>query len=40
MAKQLTKDGVLYLGGAETVVGVTERFKPVTGQRGIYALAA
>jgi chemotaxis protein methyltransferase CheR len=40
MAKQLTKDGVLYLGGAETVVGVTERFKPVAGQRGIYALAA
>ncbi|MBG05296.1 MAG: chemotaxis protein CheR [Rhodospirillaceae bacterium] len=33
----LPADGVLYLGGAETVLGVTERFKPVSGQRGMYA---
>jgi chemotaxis protein methyltransferase CheR len=28
--------GKLFLGGAETVLGVTEKFKPVTGQRGVY----
>ncbi|MEI6984699.1 MAG: protein-glutamate O-methyltransferase [Rhodospirillaceae bacterium] len=32
-------DGVLYLGGAETVLGITERFKPMEGQRGLYAVA-
>ncbi len=32
----LSKDGVLYLGGAETVLGVTDMFKPVVGQRGMY----
>ena len=35
----LPNDGVLYLGGAETVLGVTDRFKPVSGQRGMYALS-
>ena len=40
MAKLMPQDGVLYLGGAETVLGVSERFKPVTGQRGVYATAA
>lgn len=29
-------DGVLFLGGAETVIGLTEHFKPVSGQRGVY----
>ncbi len=32
-------DGFLYLGGAETVVGVSDRFTLVPGQRGIYVRA-
>ena len=36
MAKLMPADGLLYLGGAETVLGVTERFQPMPGQRGIY----
>ncbi|GEO80216.1 CheR family methyltransferase [Pararhodospirillum oryzae] len=39
IAKQMTDDGVLYLGGAETVLGVTNAFKPIPGQRGVYAVA-
>jgi chemotaxis protein methyltransferase CheR len=35
----LSADGLLYLGGAETVLGVTERFEPLAGHRGIYAVA-
>jgi len=40
MAALMPPDGLLFLGGAETVVGITERFKPVAGQRGLYALNA
>ncbi|NNG06003.1 MAG: protein-glutamate O-methyltransferase [Inquilinus sp.] len=36
VAKLMPSDGVLYLGGAETVFGISDRFKPVEGQRGIY----
>lgn len=36
IADVMAKDGVLYLGGAETVLGVTDRFKPVPGLRGVY----
>ena len=32
-------DGMLFLGGAETVLGISEKLKPVTGQRGVYCLA-
>ena len=32
----MPKDGVLFLGGAETVLGVSDNFKPVTGWRGAY----
>jgi chemotaxis protein methyltransferase CheR len=38
MSKQLTDDGVLYLGGAETVLGISDKFKPIPGQRGVYAV--
>jgi chemotaxis protein methyltransferase CheR len=34
------RDGFLMLGGAETVVGLTERFRPVPDKRGIYAQPA
>jgi chemotaxis protein methyltransferase CheR len=36
IANVLADDGVLFLGGAETVLGITNRFKPVPGQRGVY----
>ncbi|CCG06737.1 CheR family methyltransferase [Pararhodospirillum photometricum] len=39
ISKQMTDDGVLYLGGAETVLGVSSAFKPIPGQRGVYAVA-
>lgn len=38
MAKQMSDDGVLYLGGAETVLGISDKFKPIPGQRGVYAV--
>jgi chemotaxis protein methyltransferase CheR len=37
MARQLPDDGYLLLGAAETVVGLTEMFKPVADRRGLYA---
>lgn len=37
MAKQLAPDGFLFLGGAETVLGLTESFKAVPNQRALYA---
>ena len=40
IARQMPPDGVLYLGGAETVLGVSEKFVPMPGHRGIYCLAA
>jgi chemotaxis protein methyltransferase CheR len=40
IAKLIPPDGVLYLGGAETVLGITDKFKPVDGQRGIYQLTS
>ena len=36
IAKIMTDDGVLYLGGAETVLGISDKFKPLAGQRGVY----
>jgi chemotaxis protein methyltransferase CheR len=36
IAQRLPTDGMLYLGGAETVLGLTNRFEPVPGERGLY----
>lgn len=35
--KLMPNDGVLYMGGAETVMGVTEKFQPVSDHRGMYS---
>ena len=32
----MPSDGALFLGGAETVLGITDRFKPSSGLRGVY----
>ncbi len=40
VSRMMPPDGVLYLGGAETVLGVTDRFAPLPGHRGIYVHAA
>jgi chemotaxis protein methyltransferase CheR len=39
VASVLAPDGVLYLGGAETVLGVSTRFTPLDGVRSAYTLA-
>jgi chemotaxis protein methyltransferase CheR len=39
MAAQMPPDGILYLGGAETVLGITPRFAPLAGERGVYGLS-
>jgi chemotaxis protein methyltransferase CheR len=36
LAKQMPSDGFLVLGAAETVVGLTDGFKPMTDKRGLY----
>lgn len=40
MSKLIPDDGALFLGAAETVLGLSQSFKPVPGQRGMYARAA
>jgi chemotaxis protein methyltransferase CheR len=37
IASATERDGFLVLGGAETVVGLTDRFKPFPNKRGVYA---
>ena len=37
IARSLTPDGYLVLGAAETVVGLTDAFKPVADKRSLYA---
>jgi chemotaxis protein methyltransferase CheR len=39
IAQQIAPDGLLYLGGAETVLGITSRFAPLPAERGVYGLA-
>ncbi len=39
VAKNMPDDGFLYLGGAETVLGISDSFKPIPGQRGIYGVS-
>ena len=37
LARVIDRDGYLVLGAAETVVGLTETFKPIHDRRGLYA---
>jgi chemotaxis protein methyltransferase CheR len=37
LARQMPSDGFLVLGAAETVVGLTDAFKPMGDKRGLYA---
>ena len=37
IGKQMTDDGFFFLGGAETVLGITDQFKAVPNVRGLYA---
>lgn len=39
MSRQLSNDGFLFLGGAETVVGITNKFQTMPNQRGLYQQA-
>ena len=39
MAQQMAPDALLYLGGAESLLGVTDMFTELAGHRGVYALA-
>ncbi len=36
IANMLADDGYLFLGAAETVLGITDVFKPMAGMRGLY----
>lgn len=38
ISKQMPDDAMLYLGGAETVLGISDRFRPLPNQRGIYCV--
>jgi len=40
IAQRMPGDGLLYLGGAETVLGITSRFAPLPAERGVYGIVA
>jgi chemotaxis protein methyltransferase CheR len=40
LSRQMAPDGHLYLGGAETVLGISAGLQPVPDNRGIYSLAS
>ena len=37
--RMMPKDGILYLGGAESVLGITEAFTTLPGERGVYVVS-
>lgn len=39
IANLLPEDGVLFLGGAETVLGISKRYKPYGERSGVYTIA-
>ena len=39
LSRQLAPDGFLYLGGAETVLGLTSKLVPMEKERGVYVRA-
>ena len=40
IAGLMPPDGLLYLGGAETVLGLTTRFAPMPNERGVYGVTS
>jgi len=40
LSEILPRHGVLFLGAAETVLGVCPRFQPIQNKRGMYKVAA
>jgi chemotaxis protein methyltransferase CheR len=38
IAGLMPPDGLLYLGGAETVLGITSRFAQMPNERGVYGV--
>ena len=40
ISRQLAQDGYLFLGGSETVLGLSKNFQPVPNMRGVYGQSA